>query len=491
MNNTDFGDALNHIDGAYVPPLDSAFFDKLAPATGQLLTRVAASKREDVDLAVKAAQKALKQGPWGRCSGAERAKLINKLADLIESNAMRFATVLAHEQGRTPADLMAMDLPMCTDTLRYFAGWADKLEGRTIPTAGFMGKATLNYTRLAPVGVAGLIVPWNAPLMITVWKLAPALAAGCTVVVKTSEDAPVAVGLLGTLLQEAGFPPGVVNIVHGIGPEAGVALTTHKDVQKISFTGSTDVGRLIARDAAANFKKVTLELGGKAAQIVFADADVEAAAMGVAMGLFVNQGQTCAAGSRIFVQRSLVQAFEQRLASMADSIQLVGPDAPPGPPWVQMGSLISERHRQRVQACIQQAMSEGAQTLTKQVDPGQSSGFYLRPTVFTNVTPDMTIAREEVFGPVGVVIPFDTEEEAIALANDSRYALSASLWTRDVSVAHRVAAQLDAGAVAINCWSPLDPRVPWGGGKDSGVGKDLSRKALESYLEEKVVTLAL
>ncbi len=488
---TNFGTVLNHIHGSEYPAHSGATFDKVAPATGLLLAQVSASDAQDVDAAVQAAHTALTTGPWRSLPGAERARLIHRLADLLERDATALAATLAYEQGRPPGDMLAMDLPMSVDTLRYFAGWADKLEGRTIPTAGFMGRQTLNYTRLQPVGVAALIVPWNAPLMIAIWKLAPALAAGCSVVIKTSEDAPLAVARLGALAAEAGFPPGVVNIVHGMGAQAGSALTNHPLVRKISFTGSTEVGRIIARDAAASFKRCTLELGGKAAQIIFSDAQMDEVIPGLAMGLFINQGQTCAAGSRILVHRSRLAEVETRLAAAARAVELVGPEGTPAFPGTQMGSLISARHRQRVQACVDLAVTEGARCLTADVVATPEAGFFMRPMVFTDVTAGMALAREEVFGPVGAILAFDTDEEAIALANNSRYGLSASLWTRDIATAHRVADRLEVGAVSVNCWSPLDARLPWGGLKDSGVGRDLSSHAVHAFLEEKAVTVSL
>lgn len=476
----------NLIGGRPCKAASASFCDKLAPATGERLARVPASNNEDVDRAVKAAHAALHGDQWANAGGAARARWLHRLADLIERDSDTFQRLLAEEQGRPPIEMRMMDVPMSVDVLRYFAGWADKLEGRTIPTDGFMGRRTLNYTKRMPVGVAAQIIPWNAPLMIAVWKLAPALAAGCTVVIKPSEDAPIAVARLGELVCEAGIPDGVVNIVHGIGAHVGPALVTHPLVSKVSFTGSTEVGRSIASEAAKTFKRVTLELGGKAAQIVFADADIEQLIPALTLGMFVNQGQTCAAGSRVLVHRSLAQAVETRLADAARSTRV----GPPSDPSSQMGALINERHLTRVRAHVQGAIAEGAIRLAGD-EAVPEHGYFMRPTVLGGVHPSMRIASEEVFGPVGMVIPFDTEEEAIAIANDTPYGLSASLWTQNLSTAHRVADCLDVGAVAINCWSPLDARLPWGGIKHSGIGRDLSRAALDSYLEEKVVTTAL
>ncbi|MCA8258400.1 aldehyde dehydrogenase family protein [Burkholderia sp. AU31624] len=472
------GDACDAAQGEW--------FEKFEPCTGHLLARVAAGTGADVDRAVRAARAEFDGGHWRRLPGAARAKLLNRLADLLEHDAERFVELLAREQGRPAMEVRMMDLPMSIDTLRYFAGWADKLEGRQIPTGGFMGRPTVNYTVREAVGVAGLIVPWNAPLMIACWKLAPALAAGCTVVIKPSEDAPLAVGALVDLAVQAGFPPGVVNLVHGIGASVGAALVNHPGVDKISFTGSTEVGRTIAREAGAQFKRLTLELGGKAPQIIFDDANLEQAIAGVAMGLFVNQGQTCAAGTRVLVQRRHYDDVVGALAHAARSVRV----GTPFDPATQMGALISARHADRVKTHIAVALHDGA-TMVAGDEPVPSQGFFVRPTVFANVDPAMRIARDEVFGPVGTIMPFDTEDEAVALANDTVYALSATLWTRDLATAHRTAARLRVGAVAVNAWSPLDARLPWGGFKESGVGRDLSQSGLDAYLEEKVVTIAM
>ncbi|MDR2837173.1 MAG: aldehyde dehydrogenase family protein [Azonexus sp.] len=465
---------------------DGAVFDKFEPSTGQPLAQVAAGTARDVDAAVAAARAQFDGGEWRRMPGAARGRLLNRLADLLERDAERFVDILAREQGRPVMEMRLLDLPLSIDTMRYFAGWADKLEGRQIPTGGFMGKPTLNYTLREPVGVAALIVPWNAPLMIACWKLAPALAAGCAVVIKPSEDAPLAVDALARLTLEAGFPPGVVNLVHGVGPVVGASLVKHPGVDKVSFTGSTAVGRLIAQEAAASFKRVTLELGGKAPQILLEDAPLEDAIGGLMMGLFVDQGQTCAAGSRILVHRRHYDDVVSALAGAARSLKL----GDPFDPATQMGALISERHAGRVKSHIDAALRDGARMVAG-TEPLPAQGYFVRPTIFADVAPTMGIARDEIFGPVGAVIPFDSEEDAVALANDTNYALSASLWTKNVSKAHQIAAHLRVGAVAINGWSPLDARLPWGGFKDSGVGRDLSSKALDGYLEEKVVTVIM
>ncbi|SAK74540.1 betaine-aldehyde dehydrogenase [Caballeronia hypogeia] len=477
---------LNFIDGKLRHPREEAYFEKAEPATGETISRVCDSTAHDVEDAVAAARAAFDTGPWSSMPGAERAGLLMHLADLLQANAEALAVTQAREQGRPLAESTMMDLPLAVDTLRYFAGWADKLEGRCIPTAGYMGKPTLNYTTMEPVGVAALIIPWNAPLMICIWKLAPALAAGCTVVIKPSEEAPLTISALAPLLIEAGFPPGVVNIVNGRGPSVGRALVNHDGVDKISFTGSTGVGKTIAADVAGSFKKLTLELGGKAPQIVLADADIEAAVAGVAMGLFVNQGQTCASGSRVLVHRAVAGQFAERLAAAAKAVSLGDPLSPS----TTMGALINQAHKDRVLRYIGIGKEEGARLIAGE-EPVPGKGHFVRPAIFVDVRNDMRIAQEEIFGPVGMIIPFDSAEEAVAMANDVEFALSATVWTRDLSAAHRMASQLKVGAVAINGWSPLDARLPWGGFKNSGSGHDLSQTSLLSYLREKVVTAVL
>ncbi|WP_322044005.1 aldehyde dehydrogenase family protein [Paraburkholderia sp. J67] len=475
----------NFIDGAFQPAISRETFIKLEPATSLELAVVAASGQDDVDAAVASAQRAFKTS-WRDIGAVRRGQCLQRLADLVERDAEVLVNLLAREQGRASIEMRMMDVPMTVDTLRYFAGWADKLEGRTVPTAGSMGRMTVNYTELEPIGVVAQVIPWNAPLMICAWKLAPALAAGCTVVIKPSEDAPVALSHLMRLIAEAGIPPGVVNLLHGIGPTAGRALVAHPDVAKVSFTGSTEVGRAIARDLAGSFKPLTLELGGKAAQIVMADADIEQAVGGLMMGLYANQGQTCAAGSRILVHRSISEAISEALAAATNAIRVGDPLHAD----TQMGALINARHKARVDSYIERGKSEGARMIAGgRVMPDR--GNFVCPTLFAHDDPNSTLAQEEIFGPVGVILAFDDEDEAVRIANSTRYALSASLWTRDVSRAHRLARQIDVGAVAVNCWSPLDPRLAWGGHKDSGLGHDLSRRALEAYLREKTVTIAL
>jgi betaine-aldehyde dehydrogenase len=460
-------------------------FDVVSPADGSLAARVAAADESDVDAAVQAARRAL-VGEWAEVTGAGRGALLNRLADLVERDADTLARLEALDIGKPVGQPTALDVPNTIATFRHFAGWADKVQGTTIPTAGYQGRPTHSYTVREPIGVIGAIIPWNTPLMIAAWKLGPALAAGNTVVVKPAEDAPLSILHLAGLIEEAGFPPGVVNVVPGFGDVAGAALVRHPSVDKISFTGSPEVGREIQKVAADTFKRVTLELGGKSPQIVLKDADVEAAVQGIAMGLFFNQGEVCAAGTRILVHRSLYERVVSALADVAKA-QVVGD---PFDPATTMGALIGRGHLDRVLSYVERGRAEGARLVAGGGRPS-TKGYFVEPTIFADVSNDSTIAREEIFGPVGAVMPFDEVEEAVRIANETEYGLAATIWTRDVSLAHTVARKVRAGAVWVNGWAAIDPALPWGGMKASGIGRELGWSGILANTEEKVVTVVL
>ena len=460
-------------------------FEVLNPATGGLLAHVASADEADVDDAVAAARRAF-EGEWSHVSGTARGALLHRIADLIERDAEQLARLEALDIGKPVAQPGMLDVPNAVATFRHFAGWADKIAGSTIPTDGYFGRPTHSYTVREPLGVIATIIPWNTPLMIAAWKLAPALAAGNTVVVKPAEDAPLSILHLAGLIDEAGVPAGVVNVLPGLGEVAGAALVRHPGVDKISFTGSPEVGRQIGKVAAESFKRVTLELGGKSPQIVMADADVEAAVQGIAMGLFFNQGEVCAAGTRILVHRSIYDVVVEALAGAASSQVLGDPFAPD----TTMGALISEEHLQRVMSYVERAKAEGGR-LVAGGHRRSGDGFFVEPTVFADVAREATIAREEIFGPVGAVMPFDDIDEAIQIANDTEYGLAATIWTRDVSLAHTLARRVRAGAVWVNGWAAINPALPWGGTKNSGVGKELGWSGIVANTEEKVITVVL
>ncbi|MCW5660328.1 MAG: aldehyde dehydrogenase family protein [Burkholderiaceae bacterium] len=478
---------LKHfIEGAHVDASDGARMTLVNPIDEKPYASAACGTAEDVERAVAAAHRQLHGGAWSRLNGAQRGVLLHKLADLVERDLERLADMDASAIGRSPMEPRMMDVPNAIANLRAAAGWANALEGRTIPTGGYMGVKTLSYTVREPIGVVGAIVPWNSPLMITTWKVAALLAAGCTVVIKPSEETPQSALHLAALCQEAGFPDGVVNVVTGHGEVVGRALCVHPQVAKISFTGSPEAGRAIQRTAGPLFKRVALELGGKSPQIVFDDAAFDDAVRGCALGLFVNQGQVCAAGSRILVHKSIAKRFASALADAAKQVKVGNPSES----GVQMGPVAKKAQQERVNRYIQLGIDEGAELLAGGVSP-KGNGFFVQPTIFAGATNQMTIARVEIFGPVGTVIEFETDEQAVALANDSEYGLAATVWTTNLARAHKVAQALQVGAVGVNCWSPLDANLPWGGVKTSGIGREGGLSGALSFTEEKVITVLL
>jgi phenylacetaldehyde dehydrogenase len=478
---------LNHfIQGASFEASDGRRIALINPVTEQAYGSSARGTADDVDRAVGAARNQLDRGDWSQLDGAQRARLLSKLADLVERDSELLADLDANAIGRSPLEPRRMDLPNAIANLRAAAGWANQLEGRTIPSGGYFGAKTLSYTIREPVGVVGAIVPWNSPLMITVWKLAALLAAGCTVVIKPSEETPQSTLHLAALAQEAGFPDGVINVVTGYGDEVGRALCEHPHVAKISFTGSPEAGREIQRTAGVLFKRVALELGGKSPQIVFDDASFEDALRGCALGLFVNQGQICAAGSRILVHRSLADRFAAALADAARAIKVGDPQQPD----VQMGPVAKKAQLDRVNRYIQLGIDQGASLLAGGVSTPER-GWFVQPTIFTNARNDMAIARDEIFGPVVSVLPFRSADEVIDRANNTYYGLAAAIWTKDIDKAHLFARKVKAGTVWVNCYHVVDTTTPFGGFKMSGQGRENGEAALEHYTETKTVTVKL
>jgi phenylacetaldehyde dehydrogenase len=476
------------INGKWGMAASGKTFPTYNPATGEVLARIAEGDREDIDRAVKAARQAFDSGPWRKMTASERGRLIWKLADLIEANLEEFAYLESLDNGKPLTIARAADVPLAVDLFRYMAGWATKIEGNTIPISVpyTPGARYLAYTLHEPVGVVGQIIPWNFPLLMAAWKLGPALASGCTVVLKPAEQTPLSALRLGELIQEAGIPDGVVNIVPGYGETAGAALAAHPDVDKVAFTGSTEVGKLIVHAAAGNLKKVSLELGGKSPNIVYKDADLDVAIPGAASAIFFNHGQCCCAGSRLYVEKSVYDRVVEGVAEQAKKIR-VGSGLEPA---TQMGPLVSEEQLQRVCGYLEAGFSEGAKAVVGGSKKGDK-GYFVEPTVLVNTTENMKVVREEIFGPVVTAMPFSDPEEILPRANNSSYGLAAAVWTRDISKAHTLAEQLRAGTVWINCYNIFDAALPFGGYKQSGWGREMGHDALELYTQTKAVCTRL
>src|SRR6059036_154782 len=473
------------IDGQFVDAESGKTFNSPNPATGETFAEVAEADKADVDKAVAAARKAT-TGKWSKMSARDRGRLLYKLSQVIEQHAPELAELETRDNGKPIKESTYIDLPGVVENFEYFAGWATKIEGETIPVPGQM----FNYTLREPVGVCGQIIPWNFPLLMAAWKLAPALACGNTSVLKPAEQTPLTALRLGELLQEAGVPDGVVNIVPGFGPTAGGALVRHPMVDKIAFTGSTEVGKEIHRETASTLKRVSLELGGKSPNIVFSDADTDAAVQGALLGVFFCAGQVCCAGTRLFVEQKMHDEFADKLAKTAAGMK----QGPGLDPETRIGPLVSEEQLDRVTGYLEAGKKEGAKPLIggeRNTAKGLEKGYYVKPTVFTGVRNDMKIAREEIFGPVVSVIPFKDEDDAVLQGNDTTYGLAAGVWTRDVSKAHRVARAIRAGTVWVNCYNVFDASAPFGGYKESGYGRELGRYAVDLYTQVKSVWLQI
>ena len=475
------------IDGEWVDAASGKTFPATDPATGQTLTEVALGQGEDIDRAVRAARRAFDAGPWPSMKPNQRERLLWRIGDMLSERAEEFGQLEALDNGKSAGIATAVDVAWSADIFRYYAGWATKIEGSTInvsmpfaPGGEFHG-----YTLREPVGVCGLIVPWNFPLLMAAFKLGPALAAGNTVILKPAEQTPLTALLLGEVFQEAGFPPGVVNIVTGFG-DAGAALSGHADVDKIAFTGSTEVGKKIVDSAKGNLKKVSLELGGKSANVVFADADLDIAVEGSLNAWLFNHGQCCVAGTRLYVEDRIFDDFTQAVAEAASKVK-IGPGLDP---TTQLGPLISQEQFDKVTAYLREGLADGARALTGGRRWGDT-GYFVEPTVFVDVKSEFSVVREEIFGPVVAALPFKTENDVIAAANDSIYGLAAGIWTKDISKAHRTAKRLKAGSVWINQYNGFDTAMPFGGYKQSGWGRELGATALDLYTQTKAVNIAL
>ena len=476
------------INGKWVDSASGKTFPTYNPATGEVLAEIAEGDREDINRAVDAARNAFENGPWRRLTTSERGRLMWKLSDLLEENLEEFAELESLDNGKPLKIARVADIPLAVDLFRYMAGWATKIEGNIIPISVpyAPGAKFLAYTLREPVGVVGQIIPWNFPLLMAAWKLGPALATGNCVVLKPAEQTPLTALRLGELIHEAGFPDGVVNIVPGYGETAGAALAAHPDVDKVAFTGSTEVGRLILQAAAGNLKKVSLELGGKSPNVVFADADMDSAINGAASAIFFNHGQCCCAGSRLYIEKKVFDKVVDGVAEEAKKIK-VGSGFEPSS---DMGPLVSKEQLDRVCGYLEAGFAEGAKAVVGGSKHGDR-GYFVKPTVLVNTNENMKVVREEIFGPVVTAMPFSDPSEVVPKANDSVYGLAAGVWTKDIQKAHRLAAELRAGTVWVNCYNIFDAALPFGGYKQSGWGREMGHEVLEAYTETKAVCTAL
>jgi len=474
------------VGGEWVDASSGKTFESVNPYTGRVWATAPEAGEEDVDRAVRAAREAFDEGPWGTMTGTERARLLRRLAELIADNAESIARVESTDNGKLLRE-MGGQMNALPEWYYYFAGAADKIHGETIPSDK---PNFLLYTRREPIGVVGAIVPWNSPVLLLTWKLAPALAAGCTVVAKPAEQTPASVLEFASLFEEAGFPPGVFNVITGDGPTTGRALVRHPGVDKVAFTGSTETGIVVMKDAADHLAKVSLELGGKSPNIVFDDADLEAANNGVIAGIFAATGQTCMAGSRLFVQQKAHDELVGRLSQRAEAITL-------GDPFeaeTEMGPVAFKEHLEKVQDAIRAGREEGAELVSggnRPQEEGLKEGYFIEPTIFTQVNNDMGLARDEIFGPVLSVIPFEDEEELVRQANDTHFGLAAGIWTRDVQRAHRVAHALKAGTVWVNSYRTVSFNAPFGGYKMSGLGRENGVESIREYTQVRSVWVEL
>jgi acyl-CoA reductase-like NAD-dependent aldehyde dehydrogenase len=470
------------IGGKWVAAKSGKTFETINPANEEVLALIAEGDKADVDEAVKAARKAFEEGAWPNMGPHQRARLMFKIADLIDQHAEELAELETLDNGKPLTFSKAFDIPAAAETFRYYAGWVTKVYGETNPS----DPAFFNYTLREPVGVCGQIIPWNFPLLMAAWKLGPALACGNTVILKPAEQTPLTALRLGELITEAGLPEGVLNIVTGFGPGAGSSIAEHPAIDKVAFTGSTEVGKIILKASAGNLKKVSLELGGKAPNIIFPDADLDQAVPTSMMGVYFNSGQVCCAGTRIFVQRDRYDEVVDKLAKFSKGVAV-------GDPFDQksmLGPVVSQEQFDRVKGYLSVGAEEGAKVATGG-RPMEGKGYFVEPTLFSDVKNDMRIAREEIFGPVGAAISFKDENDAIFQGNNTEYGLSAAVWTRDISRAHKFARSLKAGTVWVNCYNQLDPISPFGGYKQSGFGRELGKYAIDLYTQIKSVWMKL